>query len=345
LAREEEFSAFEEFDGRAGDAARPFTAEQMVACEECLRANAPTRMNCFYCGVPLPATEQSAALRRPVLKRLEEWEQGFNVVMLPRGGLTPEATAEAASLLRLDAARLSEMAGSGRALPLARASSAEEAELIVSRLRALGVAAEVFTDETLTVQPARVRALDFEDDALVCRTSLDAEPRRVAWSEVALLVLGRIVTRRVEVAERKTRLGSRSETVETREMSSDEVALDIHAAGVGLDAGFRIMSGGFDYSCLGADKGLLAVENFDALVASLRVRAASAVFDEEYGRWRPLLSDVWPPAERNESRGLRRERPGRFNTEAVTTVSNEGQFTRYARMRRRLSLRARAESL
>ncbi|MDT5296153.1 MAG: hypothetical protein QOJ76_3033 [Acidobacteriota bacterium] len=344
MSREEDFPAFDEFDGAAGagDAARPFTAAQMVACEECLRANAPTRMSCLYCNAPLPATEQSAALRRPVLKKLEEWEQGFNVVMLPRGGLTPEAIAEAASLLRLDAGRLGEIVGAGRALPLARASSSEEAELIMGRLRTLGVAAEVFTDEMLTLQPARVRSLDFEDDALVCRASPGAEPRRVPWTEVALLVTGRIVTRRVEVAERKTRLGSRSETVETREISSDEVALDIHAASVGETAGCRIMSSGFDYSCLGEGKGLLAVENFNALVATLRVRAQSAVFDEEYGRLRPLLSDVWPPAERNESLGLRRERPGRFNTEAVTTVSNERQFTRYAQMRRRLALRARA---
>ena len=77
----------------------------------------------------------------------------------------------------------------------------------------------------------------------------------------------------------------------------------------------------------------------------LRGRAPSAVFDEEYARLRPLLADVWPSAERTESLGLRREGAGRVNTEAVTTVSNEGQFTRYARLRHMLVLRARAESL
>jgi hypothetical protein len=105
------------------------------------------------------------------------------------------------------------------------------------------------------------------------------------------------------------------------------------------------MSGGFDYSCLGEGKGLLAAENFEALVAALRARAPSAVYDEEYARLRPLLADVWPSAERTESLGLRRDRPGRVNTEAVTTVSNEGQFTRYSRLRQLLVLRARAESL
>ena len=48
---------------------------------------------------------------------------------------------------------------------------------------------------------------------------------------------------------------------------------------------------------------------------------------------------AWPPAEHTESLGLRRERPGRFNTEAATVVTNEAQFTRYSRLRRRLALR------
>jgi hypothetical protein len=348
LPREEE-SAFDELDGLTGvsEAVRPFTAAQLVACGECLRANAPTRMSCLYCGAPLPATEQSEALRRPDLKKLEEWEQGFNVVTLPRsdGWLKPEAAGEAASLLRLDAGRLTQIVASGRAMPLARASSSEEAELIVKRLGPLGIDAEVFTDEALSSQPARVRALEFQADALVRGAGLDAKPRRVPWAEVALLVTGRIVTKRVEVEERKSMLGSRSKMVESREMAADEAVLDIYTASGADDEGFRIMSGGFDYSCLGADKRLFTAENFSALVEALRVRAPSAIFDDEYARLRALLSDAWPPAEHTESLGLRRERAGRFNTEAVTTVSNERQFTRYARLRQRLTLRARAESL
>ncbi|MDT7779173.1 MAG: hypothetical protein QOC99_1685, partial [Acidobacteriota bacterium] len=348
LPREDEFPAFDELGGLRGlsDVTRPFAPEQMVACEECLRANAPTRMSCLYCGTALPATEQSAALRRPVLKKLEEWEQGFNVVLLPRGksGLQPEANEEAASLLRLDAGRLNEMAETGRAMPLARAATSEEAELVLKRLGQLGIAAEVFTDEMLARQPLRVRSLDFQEDALVCRTSLEAEPHRLLLSEVALLVTGRIVTRRVEVEERKTMMGSRNKTIESREITVDEAVLDIYFATEGEAEGFRIMSGGFDYSCLGEGKALLTAENFKALVGELRRRAPSAVFDDEYARLRPLLSEVWPSAERTESLGLKRERPGRFNTEAATTFNNERQFTCYARLRSRLVLRARAES-
>jgi hypothetical protein len=167
-----------------------------------------------------------------------------------------------------------------------------------------------------------------------------------------LLVKGRVVSRRVEVAERKRGFGGRSEMVDARELASDEAVLDVytafgegHAASGGAAEGFRVMAGGFDYSCLGGDKGLLAAENFNALVTALRARAPSAACDEEYARLRPLLADVWPSAERTESLGLRREGAGRVNTEAVTTVSNEGQFTRYSRLRQLLVLRARAESL
>lgn len=357
LPREDEFAELLE---RAGErestgaaAARPFAPEQLVACESCLRANAPTRMSCLYCGATLPQTAESEKLRRPSLKKLEEWEQGFNVVLLPRGerAHAPESVAEAASLLRLDAAKLSEIVDACRALPLARASSAEEAELIVRRLGALGLSAEVFADEELARPPSRVRALTLEEDALVCLPGLGAGPRRIAWAEVLLLVKGRIVTKRVEIEERGKKVRGRGEIVETREIAGDEAVLDIHAASQSEASPqsdsqseedcFRIMADNFDYSCLGARKRLLARDNFVTLVETLRARALSAVFDDEYVSSRALLSAAWPPAERTASLGLRRERPGRLNTGAATLVTNEAQFTRYSRLRRRLALRGR----
>jgi hypothetical protein len=341
LPREDEFQAFDQPGVSSGEpeATRPFAHAEMVACDVCLRANPPTRISCLYCGATLPATEQSAALRRPTLKKLEEWERGFNVVLLPRAGvsLKPDAVEEAAALLRLDASRLAEVIASGRALPVARAASTEEAELVTSRLGTLGLDTEILTDEVLTRAPERVRALDFEEGALICWQGPDAAPQRLSLDEVALLVEGRIVERRGEVVERRTRFGSRSEVVESRELASDELVLDIYAAGEGC--GFRIMSGGFDYSCLGARKGLLTAENFRKLVGTLRELAKAAEFDDGYTRLRPLLADVWPPAEHTASLGFTGA-GGRVNTGAVTTVSNEAQFTRYARLLQSLSTRA-----
>jgi hypothetical protein len=353
LAREDElmrFGAGEDAQetSPALEAPRRFEPEELVACEDCLRANAPTRMKCLYCGAPLPVTERSARLRRPSLRKLEEWEQGFNVVLhSPCSNLAPETIEELAPLLRLDAARLEEMVETGATLPVARAASNEEAWLIVERLKARGLDAEVFADETLARAPVRVRALAFDGDALALMPTAEAEPARVAWGEVVLLVEGRVVTRRVEFEEQPSKLMRRGRLVEAREVASDEAVLDIYTSREGDAAGegFRVMADGFDYTCLGERKGLLARDNFKTLVGELRARATRAGFDEEYARLRGALASVWPPAERTESGGLRRDRPGRLNTESVTVVSNEAQFTRYARMRRLLALRGRTKSL
>ena len=50
------------------------------------------------------------------------------------------------------------------------------------------------------------------------------------WSEVVLLVKGRVVSRRVEVAERKRGFAGRSEMVEARELATDEAVLDIYTS-------------------------------------------------------------------------------------------------------------------
>jgi hypothetical protein len=172
----------------------------------------------------------------------------------------------------------------------------------------------------------------------------EAEPVGVFWEKVLLLVVGRVVTRRVELEERPSKLTGRSRMTDAREVASDEAVLDIYTSDAKQE-GFRVMADGFDYSCLGARKGLLARDNFKTLVAELRGRATHASLDEDYARLRAQLAHAWPPAERNESGGLRRERVGRLNTESVTVVSNEAQFTRYVRLRGLLALRARAKSL
>jgi hypothetical protein len=346
LPREEELESFELPEEWRTPHATPrrFEPSEMVACEACSRKNAPTRMSCLYCGAPLPADERSASMRRPPLRRLEEWERGFNVVLHPtRAALAPETLDEAASLLRLEASRLEEIVASDASLPVARAASHEEAELIVSRLAAQGLAAEAFGDEDLARSPLRVRALAFGADALTLMRGAESGPSCVQWDAVVSMVMGRIVNRRVEFEERPSNMGARARLVEARETAADEAVLDIHTTDEDAQ-GFRIMADSFDYSCLGESKGLLAGENFKRLVEALCARAPRAVFDDSYTRARGALSSVWPPTERTESGGLRRDRPGRLNTESVTVVSNEAQFTRYARLRRRLALRARAKS-
>jgi hypothetical protein len=348
LSHEEDISALTELSGPGESSPRRFSAGELVACAGCARANPPTRMNCIYCGAALPVTAESEAFRRPTLRKLEEWERGFNIVHSPRGveeSLSPDALAEAADLLRLEAAQLSACVEARAALPLARAATEEEAELITRRLGALGLTVEAVADEDLGASklPKRIRALEIGGDELVGRGGPDEESRGVAWGDVELFVVGRIFTKRVEVEEVKKRLKGRQELIDARELLFDEAVLDIFDASREGAAGWRIMAESFDYSCLGAGKGLLARDNFDRLVGMLRARAASAGFDGDYARLRHLLAAVWPQAERTESLGLRRSRPGRLSTEAVTIASNEAQFTRYSRLRRHLAQTGRTK--
>ncbi|HEX8136751.1 MAG TPA: hypothetical protein VF544_04090 [Pyrinomonadaceae bacterium] len=322
---------------------RGFAPEQMVRCEECLRANPPTRTACLYCAATLPRTEASALLRQPALRRLEDWESGYSIIFIPqsRRQITEESLRKMTELLRLKMEELLNITGAAEPLPLALAATAEEAALIEERLRALGADTLTIADAEPNQEeaaPKRVRALALEDDALIARTMGDDESIVLAWDDISLLVAGRLFERRVEVEERRGR-GSENEIVEARELSADEEVLDIYAGG--LKGSARIVAHNFDFSCLGPQKRLVAAENFSKLRETLTARAARAAYDDSYKRLRHALGSVWPLEERTASGGLRRARPGRLNTETVTTSSNERQFTRYSRLRNYLRLRTR----
>ena len=85
---------------------RGFSSKEMVKCDACLRANPPTRTNCFYCQAVLPITEGVAVLRKPTLRPMEAWELGYNNVLIRReaGELPQQHLDEIAALLRLDVA-------------------------------------------------------------------------------------------------------------------------------------------------------------------------------------------------------------------------------------------------
>ncbi len=334
----------EEADADALPSVRAFAPAEMVACEACLRANPPTRMNCLYCGAQLPATASGDDLRRPTLRTLEAWEQGFNVVLVCRATVE-EVTGlmEAAALLRLDAGQLREMTHAHMPLPVARAATLDEATLVYRRLLGFGWPVEIVSDEELRVETEgqkRIRKLEIGADALVGWSSAEAEGASVEWKRLTLLVAGRVSRKRIEVEERRgggARRGAEGEVVEAREFYEDESALDLYFAG--SVAGWRIMAENFDYSCLGAAKSLMAVENFKQLVETLRARAKEAWYDDSYGRVRHYLKYAWPLTEQTEAGSLRRIRPGRYNAEAVTSVTNETQFTRYGRLLQRFRLR------
>jgi hypothetical protein len=319
---------------------RGFAPDQMVRCEACLRANPPTRTSCLYCAAQLPTTEANAPLQRPTLRRLEKWEQGFNVILMPGGAAHPtEETLQAiAQLLRLGFDDLRRIIEAREPLPVARATTPDEAALIERKLSEFGISTFVVADYDLDRMEAalkRARALELTENALVLNPSGGGESSRVPWAEIKLLVTGRLFVREIEVEERKGR-GVENEILDARELSADESMLDIYTA---LDqTRWRIAADNFDFSCLGSEKKLIAVQNFSTLVETLRARATDAVYDDSYNGVRHALTAVWPLEQQTESRGWRRRRPGQVSTEAITRIDNESQFTRYSRLRRYLQL-------
>lgn len=335
---------YEQFLPEGGDAARrdevrPFSPDEMVTCEECLRSNPPTRLNCFYCGAKLAPSETAARLqRRPTLRQPEKWEEGYNVILCEQAKMTEDLLRDVASLVRLEQAEARRILEATEALPLARINSMDEARLVEERLRACGLSVLVASDADLMMKDdnrKRARAFDFADNALFAYVTGSNEVLRAEWSEVLLLVTGRLVMRRIEIEERRNR--RESEMVEAREMTGDVLLLDLYTTA--HDGGWRVVSDQFDFSCLAERKGLIAGQNFASLVALLRERAPQMITDDSYNPLRQALASVWPPEERTESRGLRRERPGRFNRESVMMSDNEMQFTRYSRLRHFLKLR------
>jgi len=305
-----------------------FLPEQMIRCEECLRANPPTRINCLYCNVPLPVTESSARLRKPILRPTEKHELGYNTIVLPREDLVPaHVVSDAAAFLKLKEEDLERILAERVALPVARTASREESEVILHRLQELGLRVFTLRDESSV---RRVRSLSFDDSGLVLNPGQTTNEVDVLWSDIVLLVPGRLVEKRIEVKEVKTRRAE-NEILDASELFSDEAVIDLYAAT--YPGTWRISATGFDFSCLETDKTLLARENITRLQQLLVTKAGNARLDDSYKRLRPLLDLVWVPEQETKSSGWRRERPGKLSLGMATIRSNENQFTRYSQLR------------
>ena len=310
-----------------------FPAEQMIRCEECLRANPPTRVSCLYCVAPLPLTESAAQLRKPVLRQPEKHQLGYNNILLP-GEVSTEIVAEAAQLVKLTAENVQQLMSQRVPLPVARTASREEAALVTLRLTNLGLSCLTVSDEELGLSSSetsvkRVRAMSFDDERLVIYHS-GTEETNVSWSDVSLILPARLIETRLEIKERMTRK-QENEILDTNEFFRDETVIDFYTATRSFT--WRVGATGFDFSCLGSEKALVANENINRLQRLIVARAVNAQFDDSYQRVRSLLELAWSTQAETQSSGWRRERPGKLSVGVATTKSNESQFTRYSRLR------------
>lgn len=318
-------------DGPATTPARSFTAAEMVACENCLRANPPTRVACLYCGSSMPLTKATRMVQRPALRPLEKWELGYNNILLPStANLEAQSLAEAANLLRLEADALEQILRCGQALPIARSSSREEAELIQLRLKATAIRCLVVADAEMGVEPPiKIRSLKFDGDQLEVSRSREEAPVRISCSDLQLLLSARLRRKRVELKEEKKRHENR--VLEADQFFSDESVVEFFIRN--QNTPYRILAGSFDFSFLGAQKRLLANQNIERLVDMIQECAPNMVVDDSYNELRKTLEFVWPSDQTNQSTGWQRGRPGKVSFGSVTETSNESQFSRYSRLR------------
>lgn len=318
-----------------------FAPDEMLQCEKCGRANPPTRASCIYCGTAFAYKEETASVRRPSLRPLEVWEQGYSNIVFPASS-EPAAAAitSAADFLRFEPADLERIFASEFPVPVALTASAEEAQLIGRRLQDLGFETMAVSDSDLGITERhidRVRAIHSDERELSLVLGVGDKEVNLQWSDVSLLVRGRLTRKNVAVKERK--LGGRdSEILDATETYSDDEVLDVYTRK--SIEGFRINAGGFDFSCLGSRKGLLARDNFTQLIEFFGEKSKEHVLDDSYRRVRQMLELVWPSEKQTESRGWRRERIGKVTVDAIAASNNEHQFTRYSALRNYLQRRS-----
>ncbi len=310
-----------------------FQPDEMIICDKCQRKSPPTRVKCFYCGADLKISAEQSQYLKPNLRKLEDWEKGFNLINLPKGEISE--VDKVAKLLNLQNDEASSLLNANKTLPLARLESQTEAEVLANRLQEIGIDSKIIADENLKAEvlPKRLRGIDFfEDKAILILFNAD-EIAEIALTDIHLIVIGAFFERKIEAVESMKKKDEKK-MLDSTEISNDEMLIDIYTNHNNL--GYRIELKGFDFSCLGAEKGLLAKDNMKTLANKLRSIAPNAKFDNDYLRVRPELSKVWEVSQRTDTSGLQISGIGKLKRTNTITINNLTQFTRYSRLLRNL---------
>lgn len=308
-----------------------FTPGEMVACNKCARANPPDRLRCLYCAAELETAAVRADTVKPVLRKLEKWEKGFNVILHPGpGGPGEVSIEEIAKALSLEEGTIRAIFDSGNPVPVARVEGEREAAFVEDILHSNGVESSIVPDRALAedIPPKRLRTLRFMEDELTLTLFNTGETERIKSADLALIVIGAVFEKRTETIEKRKKASRK--TLDEFETSSDDILIDIYTA---TDpTGWRIPTSGFDFSCLENEKGILAVKNMKTLIGRLRALAPDAKLADRYVAERETLGHIWDEEARTDYTGLRRSGFGKVDFGKIETSNNLGQFTKYSRL-------------
>ena len=303
-----------------------FSPEELKPCTKCGKQNAPDRAACLYCGNEFEGVVRTKLHRR----ELENWEKGFNVVLVDvHGQNTDSAARDLASMLGTEPELFAEILRSGQMLPLARLESEAQAGRLLEKLAELDIGSRIIADAMLEpeLRPVRLRSITFEERTIKLQPFNSGDEQALPREDLALVVIGTLVEDRTESVERRRR--RESKIVNESQLSHDEPVLDIYSR---HDAtGWRIPVSGFDFSCLGYDKGLIASDNIRKVISRLAAFCPRARIVGDYAEVRPLLESVWPSDSTRDARHVG-TRVGRKDVETVVRTYNSGQWTKYSRL-------------
>lgn len=306
-----------------------FKAEQMIGCKKCGRNNPPNRLKCFYCGGELEISAENAELIKPNLRKLENWEKGFNLIYRPQDSELA-VVSEISKLIDLEKETVQKIIETKSFFPLVRVETEKEAEIVKKNLSRLGLESSIVSDESLAAEklPVRLRGLEFYDDKLILIFFNADEIAEIAPENLSLIVSGAIFQSRTESLEKRKK--GETKILDATETASDEILLDIYTRENPF--GYRILTKGFDFSCLGKEKALIAAENLKKLALKLKEFAPDAKLVNDYLTIRELLGNVWEIEQRKDSNGLKRHSFGKFDFSNVASSNNLQQFTKYSRL-------------
>lgn len=322
-------------DVPATEPLRAYSEDEMQPCLSCGRRNPPTRTKCLYCGGALELHTGNIDVIKFNDQRLESWEKGWNVIVMPSDRSSDdEITRRISEAFPLDQDFVQNVLNRDIPMPIARVADEVEARIYAEKLEGFGTRCRVVSDEDLEIdkRQIRIRGAKFGEREVEFVDFNKNIGSSFAYSDVILVVSGSIFTRTAETLEKRKR--GRSETVDEIEMMSDEPIVDIYSA---WDrTGYRVMSGGFDFSCLGDGKTRLAGENIAKFTEQLTAACPNAKLVDDYRKVHTQLDVVWGLERRQELGGARRGGLLFAEREKKSIATNVSQFTRFSRLQRLL---------
>ena len=302
-----------------------FSPDEMIACEECGKRNPPNRSACLYCAGAL----SGAGISKSEVRVPDDWESGFNVIVVDAGaGETRRASVYLASLLGTKPDIAADILMAGKALPLCRVESEDQATLILETLSEFGIRTRIIPDDSLMAAslPTRLKTTVFAGNQLEL-VSFGGDRLSLESGDLMLIVTGGIREDRIESVEKQKFFTKK--TLSETQTTSDTPVIDLYASGD--PTGWRIPSTGFDFSCLEAEKSLLVSENIKRLILKLVEFSPSAKLVDDYAQVRSMLETAWPSGTSQDKNIGRRK-----HVSNVFTRNNTTQLTRYSRLQWRL---------